>query len=58
MGFAKVFIYDYFTDICEFDKSCVVVLLRLSIFSVYRLFAYFAKSVHQKSPYFFTFFEA
>ena len=36
-------------------KGCVVAILRLSIFDVYRLFAYFTKACAQKSPYFFTF---
>ena len=44
--------------IVNIDKCCVVVVLRPSIFSVYRLFAYFTKACAQKSPYFFTFFEA
>ena len=39
-------------------KGCVIAILRLSIFDVYRLFAYFTKACAQKSPYFFTFFEA
>ena len=40
------------------DKYCVVVVLRLSIFDVYRLFAYFTKVCAQKSPYFFHFFRS
>ena len=40
------------------DKYCVVAMLKLSIFDAYRLFAYFTKACAQKSPYFFTFFEA
>ena len=38
-------------------KCCVVVVLRLSIFDAYRLFAYFTKVCAQKSPYFFHFFQ-
>ena len=39
-------------DICIFPKQCVIFILRLSIFDVYRLFAYFTKVCAQKSPYF------
>ena len=39
------------------DKYCVVVVLRLSIFSVYRLFAYFTKACAPKITIFFHFFQ-
>ena len=42
--------------ICIFQNS-VLLILRLSIFCVYRLFAYFTKVCAPKSPYFFTFFK-
>ena len=39
------------------DKYCVVVVLRLSIFDVYRLFTYFAKACAPKITIFFHFFQ-